>query len=61
MSDLNTLNQNALSTLKEVEAMINEEGDRHYKGSLSPEELQAFLKEVEAIEELCDSIVNRFA
>ncbi len=57
MSDLNTLNQNALSTLKEVEAMINEEGDRHYKGSLSPEELQAF----EELLELCQSLADRFS
>ena len=57
MSNLNTLNQNALSALKEVEAMINEESDRYYKGSLSPEELQAF----EELLELCDSLVNRFS
>ena len=57
MSNLNTLNQNALSALKEVEAMINEEGDRHYKGSLSPEELQAF----EELLELCQLLADRFS
>jgi hypothetical protein len=46
------------STIRaEVEAMINEEGDRYYKGSLSPEELQAF----EELLELCQSLAERFS
>jgi len=50
-------NQNTLAALKEVEADINEEGDRYYKGSLSPEELQAF----EELLELCQSLAERFS
>ena len=50
-------NQNTLAALKEVQADINEEGERFYKGSLSPEELQAF----EELLEVCESLVNRFA
>jgi phosphopantetheinyl transferase (holo-ACP synthase) len=50
-------NQNTLAALKEVEAMINEEGDRYYKGSLSPEELQAF----EELLKLCQSLAERFS
>ena len=50
-------NQNTLAALKEVQNDINEEGDRFYKGSLSPEELQAF----EELLELCESLVTQFS
>ena len=50
-------NQNTLAALKEVQNDINEEGDRFYKGSLSPEELQAF----EELLELCESLATQFS